>query len=554
MVLAALCAVVGLLSVLPMGRLLLEGFVLDGRASTAALTRVLSAPVTWVAAWHTVETAIGGTILAGLLGGAMALLVTFADLRGRSALVFGFILPLVIPPHVTALAWLQMFGPSSPLLGMLGVAPPVGTRNPLYSRGGIILLLGVHYAPLVFLALRAGARQLPRDLVEAAHAAGGTRRQVLATVIVPLMRPPLLAGVVLTFVSCVGNFGIPALLGVPGNYTVLTTLIYQRLAGLGTSVLADVSALSIVIGLFAVSGLLVQNWMHRRGDYQIAGVSPGPLPYDLGRWRRLVEGACWVVIGVVVVLPLTALVSTSLVPAYGVKLGTETATLESYAYVMFGHDATGRAFINSFVLAAGAALAIVAVSVPLGYFLVWRRLALLHVLNLVVELPYALPGVVLAIASILIFLKPLPLIGLSVYNTVWIILIAYLARFLTLGLRPVVSGYQQLDRALDEAAQMSGAGLIFRLGTIVLPLVAPTAVAGALLVFLMAFNELTVSALLWSSGAETLGVVVFGLEQGGESTYAAAVAVLTIAVTLLLMMAASLVARWLPAGVIPWRA
>ena len=124
----------------------------------------------------------------------------------------------------------------------------------------------------------------------------------------------------------------------------------------------------------------------------------------------------------------------------------------------------------------------------------------------------------LAIAAILLFLKPLPLVGVSIYNTVWIILFCYLARFLVLGLRPVISGYHQLDRTLEEAAQIAGARLLRRLRTIILPLVAPAAAAGALLIFLTAFNELTVSALLWSSGSETLGVVFFSFQQGGDST------------------------------------
>jgi len=193
------------------------------------------------------------------------------------------------------------------------------------------------------------------------------------------------------------------------------------------------------------------------------------------------------------------------------------------------------------------------VSVPLAYFLVWRRSRMLRLLNLAAELPYALPGVVLAIAAILIFLKPLPVFGVSLYNTIWIIFFCYVARFLVLGLRPVASGYHQLDRTLEEAAQVAGAGLLRRLVTIILPLVAPAATAGALLVFLTAFNELTVSALLWSSGNETLGVVVFSFEQGGDSTYAAALAVLTVIVTLALMLATLLFARKLPQGVLPWR-
>ena len=153
----------------------------------------------------------------------------------------------------------------------------------------------------------------------------------------------------------------------------------------------------------------------------------------------------------------------------------------------------------------------------------------------------------------MIFLKPIPVIGIGIYNTVWIIFVAYLARFLALELRPVISGYHQIDRTLEEAGQMTGAGLVMRLRTIILPLIAPAAAAGAMIVFLTAFNELTVSALLWSSGAETLGVRVFNLEQGGFSTEASAVATLTVAITVALMTLGTFAARWLPRGVIPWR-
>jgi iron(III) transport system permease protein len=178
--------------------------------------------------------------------------------------------------------------------------------------------------------------------------------------------------------------------------------------------------------------------------------------------------------------------------------------------------------------------------------------ALLHFVNFVIEVPYALPGVVLAIAAILLFLKPLPLVGISLYNTVWIILFCYLARFLVLGLRPVISGYYQIDRTLEEASQIAGARLGRRLVTIILPLIAPAATAGALLVFLTAFNELTVSALLWSSGAETLGVIFFSFQQGGDSTYAAALGALTVVVTTAPMLSTLLMAGRLLSGV-PWR-
>lgn len=548
----ALVAIVAVLSLLPLARLLFEGIAPGGAFSTATLESVLSSSTTWIAAQHSLITACGGTLLAVLIGVTVAVLVGLTDIRGRNAFVFCFVLPLMIAPQVVALAWLQLFGPSSTLLRVLGLAPAMGSRNPLYSAQGIILLLGVQYAPLIFLTLRAGLRTLPQELLEAGLAAGAKPFTILRTIVLPLMTPPLVAGIALCFVSSLGNFGIPAFLGIPGNYLVLPTLIYQRLAGLGPGVLSEVAVLSCLIGFIAVLGIFLQDLMLRRRDFRITTTSNAMRPFELERWRPAVEIALWVLTIVVLVLPLAALLLSSLVPAVGVPLTAASATLANYSYVLLDHAAAKRAFVNSFTLSATAAVVIVFLAVPLAYFLVWRRARLLRVLNLVVEMPYALPGVVLAIAAILVFLKPLPVLGLTLYNTVWIILFGYLARFLVLGLRPVIGGYYQLDRTLEEAAQITGARLLRRLTTIILPLVAPMAIAGALLVFLTAFNELTVSALLWSSGAETLGVVVFSFQQGGDSTYAAALAMLTVAVTIVLMLSTLLTGK--PArGVLPWR-
>jgi len=551
--LATLVVVVALLSMLPLARLAFEAIAPGGVPSLDATSRVLGDATTWSAAGHSVATAVGGTLLATVLGSIVALLVALTDVRARNAYVFCFVLPLMLAPQVVALAWLQMFGPSSTLLKLVGLAPPPGTRNPLYSPQGIVLLLGVQYAPLVFLTLRAGLRTLPRELIEAALASGARPVRVVRTIVLPLMTPPLVAGVALAFVSCLGNFGIPAFLGIPANYLVLPTLIYQRMAGLGPSVLSDVAVLSMLVGTIAVAGIVVQDAMLRRRDFRITSTSLSARPFELGRWRLPVEIALWSVSAVMLALPLTALVLTSLVPAVGVALSSASATLDNYRFVLLEHDGARRAFRNSFGLSATAAWTIVFIAVPLAYFVVWRRSRLVRVVNLVAELPYALPGVVLAIAAILLFLKPLPLVGVTLYNTVWILLFCYLARFLVLGLRPVVSGYYQLDRTLEEAAQVAGARLLRRIRTIILPLVAPAAAAGALLIFLTAFNELTLSALLWSSGAETLGVVLFSFQQGGDANYAAALASLTVVLTIALMLSTLFVASRLPPGVLPWR-
>ena len=194
------------------------------------------------------------------------------------------------------------------------------------------------------------------------------------------------------------------------------------------------------------------------------------------------------------------------------------------------------------------------VAVPLAYLSTLRKSNLAGGLDLLADMPYAVPGTVLAIAVILVFLPPLPLVEVSLYGTIGIILVAYLGRFLALALRPTMAGMELVNKNLDEAAQVAGAGILRRLRAVILPVVAPSVAAGALLIFMTAFNELTVSALLWSTGRETLGVVVFFLHYEGNSPAAAAVATISIAVTLMLAALASVLGRNLPEGVVPWRA
>ena len=549
----AVAGLVLVLSILPMARLLWELIAPQSGTAADALAKTLTADATWKATWNSLRTGIGGTVLAMALGTTIALIVSLTDIRGRSTFVFLYVIPLLIAPQVTALAWLQLFGPASPLLKMIGMAPPLGSRNPLYSEGGIIALLGIQYGPMAFLMVRAALRKLPRELVEAALSSGASRFTVLRTIILPLITPALIGAGALVFVSCVGNFGIPAFLGIPANYLVLPTLIYQKLAGAGPAVLTEVTILSILISIIAMAGIVAQDLLSRRRDYRITSTSLPPEPFELGRWRPAVEGLLVMLILLVLVLPLTGLTLTSLVTGFGRKVTLDTLTLSNFEFILTEHGSTLRAFRNSLGLSLTAAFVAVMIAVPLGYMIAWKRNVWTKALNLSIELPYALPGVVLAIAALLMFLKPLPIVGLHIYNTIWIILFAYCARFLVLALRPTVIGYHQIDRALEEAAQVAGAGLLTRLRTIIFPLIAPATLAGGCLIFLTALSELTVSALLWASGSETIGVIIFSFEQGGDSAYASAVSVVSVVVSIALMLATNLFARRLPNGVLPWR-
>ncbi|BDY16014.1 ABC transporter permease [Sulfitobacter pontiacus] len=540
------------LTLAPVLRLFVEGVTDQGAVGLSLAGEVLRQPSTLSALKHSLVTAGFGTLVSVVLGSAFAFLVALTDLRAKAALVFCLMIPMMIPPQITALSWTQIMGPSSVLLKTLGLAPPLGSPQPLYSAQGIILLLGIQHMSIIFLTLRAGLRAIPQEVVEAARISGARGLRTWWQVVMPLTLPSLAAGTAITFVTALGNFGIPAMLGIPAGYATLPTLVYQKLAGMGTSVLAEVSILAMLIGAVAVTGILTQRFFQSRQRVYLVGATSRPLAIPLGSARLPVEVLLWAVVCTILVLPMFGLLATSLVPAYGVPLRLDTVTLQAWTEVLLRQPVTTRAFANSFGLAISAAVVLMLLCLPLAWLMERNPTRLSRLFDSLLDLPYALPGVVLSIAMILLLIK-LPFTDATLYGTIWIIFLAYLARFFAVMFRPVQASLKQLDPAMGEAAQSVGASLFQRLRDVIVPLSAPAAAAGAILVFLTAFNELTVSALLWSSGTETLGVVIFNLDDSGETAMASALAMTIVLVVMALMVLVQLMSRRFPKGVVPWQ-
>jgi len=553
---------------LPLARLFIEAL------HPKAIINVIVSPVLVRALTHSVVTSMGGAFVALLIGTAYALAVSVTDARARRLLSAAALLPLLIPAQIVALAWMQMLSPS----GLLSL--PSGSDTALYSAGGIALLLGVEHVPIVFLAARAALTGIPAELIEAARADGAHGPRVLARIVLPLAGPGLAAGFGLATVSCLGSFGIPAMIGIPARYPTLAVLIYQRLAGFGTAVLPEATVMALCLAVVSAIAAAANGWVVRRADVRTIGGAAGGAAcrIELGRWRLVVTAALLLLAAVITVLPLGSLVSTSLSRAYGVPLRPATATLAHYAAVLATPEMAG-AFATSAWLALAAAGVITALAIPLTVLHAWgdqggpkqspatcvptRRLprlrlamtpaTLFRVLDPVIDAPFALPGIVLAIGMILLYLAPLPLLRVSLYGTGWIMLLAYIPRFLPLGLRPVQAALARIDPATDEAARAQGARFLHRLVAITIPLLGPAAAGAGILVLLTAFGELTVSALLWSPGNETIGVLIFSLNEGGDIAGAAAVSVLCLTA----VFATAGLTALLPAParrVLPWAA
>lgn len=542
--------VVLILSVLPLARLAMVG--ISAFADGGVMT-VLSEASLWSATYYTVVTAILGTIISLVIGCLFAFLLTLTDIRAKGPLSFFFVLPMMIPPQVTALAWVQMSGPSSPLLKALSIAPPLGSPQPLYSVGGIALLYGVQHAPLVYLALRAGLMTLPRDGVEAARLSGASSLRVFRDIILPLSLPGIIAGAAISFVSCTGNFGIPAILGIPASIFTLPTLIFTKFSAFTSRTFGDVAVLSAIIAIISVVGLMIQDRALRGRDYRVIGLSGASAAFELGAWRFALAPLVWVILFFMLAAPFFALLAGALVPAYGVPLTFKTMSLHAFEEILFRQAVTRTAFVNSLSLAGATALGLLVVTMLAAYALTRRKDAASRIVSGLIEIPYSLPGIVMAVSFILVFAAPIPFLRVSLYGTIWIILIAYFSSFFAVSLKPVVSAFHQLDPALEEAARLSGAGFFRRLADIIMPLIAPAAGASVILVFLIACNELTISALLWSAGTQTLGVAIYNLDDSGSSDLASALSVLVVVMVVMLMLLLELLAKQLPKGVVPWR-
>jgi len=554
--LAALIVFAAALMVTPLALLLQTGLLADGVPSLDPIREALGSRSVLRALLNSLQSATVSAALALIVGTGVALLVGLTSLRGKAVFTFLVLIPMMIPPHVTAIAWTQALGPSSPLLGTLGLAPPPGTPHPLYGRNGVIALLAVQHMPLVFLVVLAALRTLPREMAEAARVAGAGPARLLRRVILPLLAPSLLAAFALAFVSALGNFGIPALLGIPGRYTTLPVLIWQRLSSFGPSMLADVAVLSALMALIAIVVVAVQMILSARSRAALIGPPQPPLHLQLGRAQWAAQAAMVGLVAVTLALPMAALFGTALVITYGLPLTLDTMTLANFEQVLFRQSVTLRAFGNSTLAAGLAALLLAGFAAFMARFATGPRGAKKRLgigLTGLAETTYAIPGIVISIAFILTFLRPLPILGVSLYNTVWIIVLAYLCAFFAVALKPVAAACLQLDPALDEAARTAGAGWGRRMRRIFLPLVAPAAGSGAILVFLTAYNEVTVSALLWSTGTETIGTVIYNYENGGYTTLAAAMAGVTVLATIGLMALLDRLGRHLPPGVVPWR-
>ena len=279
------------------------------RSDAAAAITLLTSPSVVRATINSLVVAAGSTVLAVALGGVVALALATMALPTRRALAFLFVLSLMVSPQVSALAFKTLAGPSSPILNAVGLAPPLGTANPMLGFSGIILVMGLHHAPLVAIIVASGLVRVPQSLVEAAKLDGARPLAIVMEVILPVIRLSLLSAVLLAFVAGVGNFGIPALLGLPVGVTTLPTAVYRQLASFGRGAIDAAALVSLLIALIAGAAVIASTWLTARRGVR-TDMERGMEPFIHRRAVTLpAEAMLWLVFAVTILLPLASLVA-----------------------------------------------------------------------------------------------------------------------------------------------------------------------------------------------------------------------------------------------------
>ncbi len=526
---SAAAVILLILVVYPSLTLVANAFALDGRPTLQHLLRTIGDPGTYVTLRNSLVVSTASAALGTALGTALAWLIGRTDLPGRRVWETVALLPYMIPPFIGAIAWVYLLSPVG-YLNQIWMAI-TGSPDPLlviYGPVGIVFVLTLYGYPIVYAAMRGVLERMDPALEEAARIAGARTAHVLREITLPLMLPGILAGAVLLFMSSLANFGIPAVLGFPARYFVLPTKIYATILNFDMPNNLQVAA-ALAMWLVVVAGILLwlQRLMLRRGRFVVVtGQATSVQRVALGPWKWALAAVLGLFGVISVVLPLGAILVTAVIRAYGLPPVAENLTLQHFATVLTGIPKVQRAFFNSLGLSAGAATIIMALALALAYLIARLRIRGANVLELVIAVPYAVPGTVVALAMILAWLRPVPVLHLGLYNTIWIILLAYVARFLVFGVRTVMAGMKQVHESLEEAARISGSTGAQAFRDIVLPIIRPSISAGWFLVFMPAMVELTLSILLFSAGHETIGVVVFGLHEEGKIALSAAVAFL----------------------------
>ena len=451
--------------------------------------------------WSTLSLAGAVTVAAGLLGTVLALLVHRTDVPGRRVWRWLLAVPLAVPPYVGAMAYIVIFGPRGWIARWAGSTP-----IDMYSFFGAFFVLTVFTYPYVYLVVGGALARIGGTHEEAARSLGLSPQRALTRVTVPMLRPAIGAGGILVMLYVLSDFGAVATV----RYTTFTSAIYYQMGGFDT---ASATVLSVVLIALTLVVLFAEGFTRRKMRAAAEAPSRPAEPVELGRWRAAAAALLATVCVVALVAPVGVLVYWSWV---GASLGAFDQRFWGYV-------------VNTALACGIAAVLAMVAALPVVYLRSRHPSPASTVIEKLAYAGYALPGVIVAIGLIALGVRYTPLL----YGTVGMLALAYVVRFAPQAMQSVAASLSTISPRIDEAARIQGLSPAGVLARVVLPLVAPGALAGGALVFVSAAKELPATLLLRPIGFDTLAVRVW--VESSEALYhlAAPPALLIVAISAL---------------------
>ena len=508
------------LTVVPLAMLLLgavsaSGSALDFQFTTRYLERVLTDQASIELLANSLVYAGGAAALAFALGTAAAWAVERTNIPARSLWYGLALVPLIVPGIVHTIAWLFLLSPeigwiNAPLKTLFGFSLSV------YSLPGMIWVEGLHTAPLAFILMSAAFRAMDPSLEEAAAASRADAWKTFRRVTLPLLLPSVASVLLILFVRALEGFEVPAIIGVPGRIFVYTSRIYLSLKLYPPS-FGLAAAYGLVLLAISVVGLV----LHRRATRHAERYAT--VTGKASRLKRYIP-------------PFPPIrpprrIGRRISPCHSSKpTYSEELTLSNYSFIL-EDELTRTAVFNSLILGVAAATIVVAVTAVIAWVTVRTRLPGRGVLDFLAFVPITIPGIVLGISLIWVYFT----IPIRIYGTLWILLVAYVTRYLPYGIRGTTSALVQIHRELEEAAGAAGARWWPTFRHILLPLLRPALVGVWIYVFIISLRELGAGVLLYSSQSVVLAVRIFDLRDSGNYTSIAALSVFLIIVLVALV-------------------
>jgi iron(III) transport system permease protein len=502
------------LIVLPMSWLMLYAFTDKARHPTLQnFVTLFTDPAFLDPLLTTAIIATTSAVICCIVAAPIGWLVSRTDMPGRQTIRALVTASFVTPPFLGAVAWELLAAPNSGLLNQLyryltGAAEPLFD---IYSLTGLIFVISCYTFPFVFVLVANALDNMPGELEDASAILGGKAWTTARRITIPLALPALVAGALIAFLQAMTLFGSPAILALPAGFHTMTTKIWSLFQYPPKLELAAAAAVPLLL----LTILLLQGQkflLGRRGFSVVGGKYGAPRQVEMKGWRWAALAFCLVVLLNPVFLPYFALLNAAFSPNATTLVTPSTATLHNIVFVFTELSSTQLALKNTVILGASTATIGTILALVVAYVTTRRVIASHRLLGFLATAPVAVPGIVLGVGLFLSYTRP-PFV---LYGTLWILLIAFVTRYIPYGIRYTHSGLLQLHKELEEASYVSGASWLSSMRRIVVPLITPSFLGGWVFIFLLSAKELSMSVLLVSPQTPVVSVAIFELWENAQ--------------------------------------